>query len=119
MMSTKKKHSQREGQFIGSPVVGDNLGIQGETARIDTKHQGITVEPSNLERAARMVVGKKVTLTIDETNCPGMEPIVVLRAFNDAAVQAQWTSEEINAVLTYALSGDGDHLMAAIRDHCA
>ena len=42
----------------------------------------------------------------------------VLGAFRRAAKQAGWTPEQIAAVAEDAISGNYDHLLATIMEHC-
>jgi hypothetical protein len=43
---------------------------------------------------------------------------VLMGAFQRQARQEGWTKEEIEAVLSDARSGDYDHLLCVLMDHC-
>lgn len=42
----------------------------------------------------------------------------LLGAFRKQAKREGWTTEEIDAVMTEANSGDYDHLLQTLMDHC-
>jgi len=42
----------------------------------------------------------------------------IMGAFKKQAYKEGWTKEEIDSVLKEAMSGDYDHLLATIMDHC-
>jgi len=43
---------------------------------------------------------------------------VLLAAFKRQATKEKWTQEEISKVLNEARSGDYDHLLCTLADHC-
>lgn len=62
-----------------------------------------------------MIVNKKVKLSLVGLNSNAFS---VMGAFSDAARKAKWTEEETNKVLTEAMEGDYNHLLATIQEHC-
>ena len=62
-----------------------------------------------------VVVNKKVKLTL-----VGLDgnAFFLLGAFQKAARRQKWTNTEIEAVCEEATSGDYDHLLATLMDHC-
>jgi hypothetical protein len=62
-----------------------------------------------------MKVNKKVTLTLVglDGNCYSL-----LGAFQSQARREKWTKEEIEAVMDEATSGDYDHLLVTLMNHC-
>jgi hypothetical protein len=61
------------------------------------------------------LVNKKVKL-----NLVGIDgnAFSIMGAFKAKARREKWTHEEIDAVLKEAMSGDYDHLLATIMEHC-
>lgn len=62
-----------------------------------------------------MIVNKKVNL-----NLVGLDgnAFSIMGAFQKQARREGWTSNEINLVLKEAMSGDYNHLLATIAEHC-
>jgi len=60
-------------------------------------------------------VNKKITL-----NLVGLDgnAFSIMGAFRAQARQEHWTNDEIEAVLKEATSGNYEHLLATISDHC-
>lgn len=59
-----------------------------------------------------MVAKPKLQLSGMDGNAFG-----ILGRWRDAARKAGWSAEEIEAVMTEAMSGDYDHLLATIMDN--
>ena len=62
-----------------------------------------------------MVIDKKVKL--DLVGLDG-NAYAVMGAFKKQAKKEKWSQEEIEAVLTEAKSGDYNHLLVIIMEHC-
>ena len=63
----------------------------------------------------KKVVNKTVNLDLVGVNG---NAFIIMGVFRKQAVKEEWTKEEIDAVLTEAKSGDYDHLLATIVNHC-
>lgn len=61
------------------------------------------------------VVNKKVNLKIAGLNG---NAFVLMGAFQRQAKKEGWTKEEVDSVLTEAKSGNYEHLLETICDHC-
>jgi hypothetical protein len=61
------------------------------------------------------VVDKTVTLTLIGIDGNAFYLMV---AFSKAAKQQGWSADEISKVITEAMSGDYNHLLATLVDHC-
>lgn len=59
--------------------------------------------------------GKYVSLDLADS---GGNAFAVMANFQRAAKREGWKSEEIDKVLTEAKSGDYNHLLGTILDHC-
>ena len=64
------------------------------------------------------VIDKKVNFKMRNLNGPDGNAFVILGNFAAAARRAEWTKEEIDAVINEAKSGDYDNLKAVIKAHC-
>lgn len=62
-----------------------------------------------------MIVNKQIHLRLVGLNGNAFN---LLGAFSARARQEGWTSEEIKAVMDHATSGDYDHLLKTLADHC-
>lgn len=61
------------------------------------------------------VVNKKVTLELVGLNG---NAFALMGAFQSQARREKWTKEEIDAVLKECQSGDYDHLLVTLMEHC-
>lgn len=59
--------------------------------------------------------GKYVSLDLTDSNG---NAFAIMANFQRAAKREGWKSEEIDKVLTEAKSGDYNHLLGTILDHC-
>lgn len=57
------------------------------------------------------------TVNLDLVGVDG-NAYAILAVFKRQALRVGWTPDEISAVLTEAKSGDYDHLLATIINHC-
>lgn len=62
-----------------------------------------------------MKVDKKVKLRL--VGIDG-NAFALMGAFQQQARKEKWTKEEIDTVLNEAMSGDYDHLLTTLADHC-
>lgn len=58
---------------------------------------------------------KKVKLDLESLDG---NAFMLLGAFRRAAKRQGWTEAEMNPVITKATSGDYDHLLCVLMDHC-
>lgn len=63
----------------------------------------------------KQIVNKKVNLELVGVDGNAFS---IMGAFQRQARREKWTQKEIEAVLDEATSGDYDHLLATIMDHC-
>ena len=63
----------------------------------------------------KKVVNKTVNLDLVGVNG---NAFIVMGVFRKQAIKEKWSKEEIDAVLNEAKSGDYDHLLATIVNHC-
>lgn len=63
----------------------------------------------------KKVIEKTVNLDLVGVNG---NAFMIMGVFQRQARREGWTDDEINAVLTEAKSGDYDHLLATIVNHC-
>ena len=61
------------------------------------------------------IMNKKVTLELVGLDGNAYS---VMGAFEKQARREKWSKEKINSVLAEAMSGDYNHLLATIMDHC-
>lgn len=61
------------------------------------------------------IINKKINLNLVGL---GGNAFVLLGAFIKKAKQEGWTDEEVKAVTKEAKSGDYDHLLRTLDDHC-
>ena len=57
------------------------------------------------------------TVKLDLTSING-NAFSLMRAFQNQAKKENWTKEEIDEVLDECRSGDYDHLVATLSEHC-
>lgn len=62
-----------------------------------------------------MIVNKKINLQLVGLNGNAFS---LMGAFDNRARREGWTKEEIEAVLNEAMSGDYDHLIRTLNEHC-
>lgn len=62
-----------------------------------------------------MIIKKRVNLNLVEIDG---NAFAIMVAFQRQARKEHWTKEEIDTVLNEARSGDYDHLLVTIMDHC-
>lgn len=62
-----------------------------------------------------MVINKKITLQLVGIDGNAFS---LMGAFQTQARKEKWTKEEIDAVLNEAMSGDYDHLLSTLAQHC-
>ena len=62
-----------------------------------------------------MIVNKKVKLQLVGLDS---NSFVLMGAFQNAARRQGWTKEEIKSVLDECKTGDYDHLLVTLADHC-
>jgi hypothetical protein len=67
------------------------------------------------ERTADMPVAKKVTLELVGLDS---NAFALMGAFKRQARREKWTTEEIDEVLKECMSGDYNHLLNVLKDHC-
>ncbi len=63
----------------------------------------------------KKIVNKTVNLDLVGVNG---NAYAIIGVFRRQAVREGWSKEDIHAVLTKAKSGDYDHLLATIMNHC-
>lgn len=63
----------------------------------------------------KRVIDKTVDLELDGVNG---NAFMIMGVWRRQAVREGWSDEEIQAVLKEAKSGDYDHLLATIMNHC-
>lgn len=62
-----------------------------------------------------MIVKKKVHLQLVGLNGNAFS---LMGAFQSQARKEDWTNEEISAVLDECITGDYDHVLCTLADHC-
>lgn len=63
----------------------------------------------------KRIIDKTVNLNLVGTNA---NAFAIMGAFSRQAKKEDWTQDEIDAVLQEAQTGDYNHLLATIENHC-